>query len=127
VAEARAKAAKATAPRPAPAPDKAPVRITSAGAATARAPQVPAPGTSAWHSDVRPTRVVNLDAAAVTITQLCAKKDLAISSIERLPSGGTHVVMVTIDGAEGLRAAFKGKVIDGAVKRLPLRERGDGS
>ena len=58
-----------------------------------------------------------------TVKAMCIKEDFAVSSMERLPSGGTRVVLVTLDGADALRRALKGKVIDGAVERVPLRQR----
>lgn len=68
---------------------------------------------------VQPTesRAMNVDMAHADVVKLCAKHDAAISAIEGLVSGGTHVVFKNITDARTLRAAFGRKLIDGKVSR----------
>jgi len=76
---------------------------------------------SDWFQADRPTRGVNVAAPVETVHQLCAKKSAAISATERLADGGTRVVMVTMDGADIVRHAFKDKLLPRDAKRVPLR------
>lgn len=63
------------------------------------------------------SRAMNVNMAHADVLKLCAKHDAAISSIENLVSGGTHVVFKNITDARTLRAAFGKKLIDGTVSR----------
>jgi hypothetical protein len=64
------------------------------------------------------TRALNLALAEADVVARCDKAGVAISAIETLVGGGTHVVTVTSDGAAILRRALREHVIDGRVKRF---------
>jgi len=66
------------------------------------------------------SRAINLNLTEDTITTFCRKAGVAISAIEELPAGGTHVVCVTIEGADEVRAKFKKYIVLGRVKRFPF-------
>jgi hypothetical protein len=76
---------------------------------------------TAWFQNDRPTRAVNVSAAAEDVHQLCTKKGLEVSAIEPLADGGTRVVLKTMDGAETVRHAFKAKLLPRNAKRVPMR------
>ena len=63
------------------------------------------------------SRALNIAAERAAVVQMCQKHDVAISAIETLASGGTHVVMVNSAGAEQLRQIYGTKVILGPVTR----------
>ena len=52
------------------------------------------------------------------VVAACATAKVAISAIEVLPSGGTHLVCTTIEGADDARKKFKKNLIEGRVKRF---------
>lgn len=79
--------------------------------------------TQSWFATDRPTRAVNVAATLLEVQVLCASKGAAISAIEALPRGGTHVVLVTMEGADTVRKAYKGKLLDRQTPRTPLRLR----
>lgn len=78
---------------------------------------------SDWFASERPTRAVNIAAPPLEVQVLCAKKKAAISAIEALPCGGTHVVLVTMDEADTVRHAYKSKLLDRNTPRTPWRLR----
>ena len=78
-----------------------------------------------WFQSDRPTRAVNVSATQDAVHAMCAKKGAAISAIEALPDGGTHVVLVTLDHADTVRHAFKDKLLPRNARRVPLRQRGN--
>jgi hypothetical protein len=47
----------------------------------------------------------------------CAKENVGVSAIERIPSGGTRLVCMSVDGAERLRGKLKSQIIAGEVVR----------
>ncbi|WP_245654094.1 hypothetical protein [Novosphingobium rosa] len=51
----------------------------------------------------------------------CRRKAIAISAIETLLSGGTHLVCVTIEGADDARHLFRQNMIHGAVRRASFQ------
>ena len=77
-----------------------------------------------WFDNNRPTRAVNVSAPRASVEAMCVKKAAAISAIEALPCGGTHVVLVTLDHADTVRHAFKDKLLPRNTKRMPWRTRG---
>ncbi|MFM5918386.1 MAG: hypothetical protein ACKOOL_12760 [Novosphingobium sp.] len=79
--------------------------------------------TQSWFATDRPTRAVNVAAQLLDVQVLCASKSVPISAIEALPGGGTHVVLVTMEGADVVRRAYKGKLLDRRTLRTPLRLR----
>lgn len=50
----------------------------------------------------------------------CAGAKVTISAIEVLPSGGTHLVCLNMEGADEMRHRFKKHLIEGRVKRFPF-------
>jgi hypothetical protein len=79
--------------------------------------------TQGWFATDRPTRAVNVAATLLEVQVLCASRGAAISAIEALPGGNTHVVLVTMEGADAVRRAYKGKLLDRQTPRMPLRFR----
>lgn len=63
------------------------------------------------------SRALNINAAASTITAMCAKHDIEISAIEPLLSGGTRVVLMNVDDAAAIQHAFRTKLVKGPVTR----------
>lgn len=53
-------------------------------------------------------------------TKRCADAGVAISAIEPLPSGGTHLVCSTNDGAAKLRSLHAAAIMTGPQKRHPF-------
>lgn len=64
------------------------------------------------------SRAMNVTLAEADVVARCAKAGVAISAIETLPKGGTHVVAVTGEGAETMRGIFAKSIIEGRVKRF---------
>lgn len=64
------------------------------------------------------SRAINLMMAEAAVTESCRKAGVSISAIETLPSGGTHLVCTTGDGAEEMRHILKRHLIAGRVKRF---------
>jgi len=64
------------------------------------------------------SRAMNISMPIADVTALCHKAGIGISDIETLPTGGTHLVCVTGDGAAEMRIKLKGRLIDGPVKRF---------
>ena len=54
------------------------------------------------------------------VVAACAAAKVAISAIEVLPSGGTHLVCLNIEGADEMRHRLKKHLIEGRVKRFPF-------
>lgn len=66
------------------------------------------------------SRAMNIALPEADVTALCAKAGVRISDIETLPSGGTHLVCMTSEGAEEMRSKVKRHLIEGRVKRFPF-------
>ncbi|MBC2664544.1 hypothetical protein H7F51_03310 [Novosphingobium flavum] len=66
------------------------------------------------------SRAMNIALPEGEVTSRCQKAGVVISAIEPLPSGGTHLVCLTSEGAEQMRSEFKAKLLLGKVKRLPF-------
>lgn len=66
------------------------------------------------------SRAINLSLTEAVVTAGCADAGVIANVIEALPSGGTHLVCRTIEGADEMRVRFKGHVIEGRVKRYPF-------
>lgn len=64
------------------------------------------------------TRALNVALPEAEVRSRCEAAKVAISAIETLPSGGTHLVCVTIEGADEMRHKFKKDLIEGRVKRF---------
>lgn len=63
------------------------------------------------------SRAIHIDAQTADVTAMCAKRNVTISAIEALVSGGTRVVLNTMADAEVIRAAYKTKIITVPVVR----------
>lgn len=64
------------------------------------------------------SRAMNLNLEEADVTRRCDKAGVAISAIEPLPAGGTHLVTVTADGADTMRKLLGKSLIAGRVKRF---------
>ena len=64
------------------------------------------------------SRAMNLTMPEATVIASCNKAGVSISAIEVLPSGGTHLVCTTGEGAEEMRGRLKAHIIQGRVKRF---------
>ncbi len=64
------------------------------------------------------SRAMNLKIAEAAVVAHCTKAGVAISAIETLPNGGTHLVLVTPDGAATMRRVLAAHIIEGRVKRF---------
>lgn len=72
---------------------------------------------SPMRDEVATSRALNVSAGIAEVRAACAKRQLPISAIETLLSGGTRVVMMNGDAAAQLRRVFKAKLITDAVNR----------
>jgi len=71
------------------------------------------------------SRAINLSLPPANVLQRCAESGISISAIEPLPSGGTHLVCATGEGAEEMRLRLANNLINGPVRRFPFhRTRG---
>ena len=66
------------------------------------------------------SRAMNLNLPEADVLQLCVETGIEVSAIETLPSGGTHLVCKTSEGAEAARLQFAASMIEGNVKRFPF-------
>ena len=64
------------------------------------------------------SRAMNVSLAEADVTALCKTAGVAISAIETLPTGGTHLVCINADGAEEMRHKMKKHIIEGRVRRF---------
>lgn len=61
---------------------------------------------------------MNVSLAETEVVARCEKANVAISAIEPLPAGGTHLVTVTGDGAAVMRRVLAKHLIEGRVQRF---------
>ena len=61
---------------------------------------------------------MNLTLAEADVVTRCENANISISAIETLPTGGTHLVCTTSEGAESVRHLLKKHIIPGYVKRF---------
>ena len=66
------------------------------------------------------SRAMNLKLTIDEVTSKCATAGVSISAIEQLPSGDTHLVCTTGDGAATMRQKYKRHVVEGKQKRFPF-------
>lgn len=64
------------------------------------------------------SRAINLALPEEKVRLACENSRISISAIEPLPSGGTHLVCTTGDGAEEIRLKFSANIIHGVVRRF---------
>lgn len=67
------------------------------------------------------SRALNINATEAHVLATCSKNHAAISTIETLQSGGTRVVLNNAIDTATIRKAYGSKVIDGTVRRMPIR------
>lgn len=66
------------------------------------------------------SRAMNVKLPVDDVTRKCATAGVSISVIEQLPSGDTHLVCTTGDGAATMRHALKQHLLEGPQKRFPM-------
>ena len=64
------------------------------------------------------SRAMNIKLTEPEVRAACDNLSISVSAIETLPSGGTHLVCTTIEGADDARKKFKKNLIEGKVKRF---------
>lgn len=64
------------------------------------------------------SRAMNVSLAEGDVAALCKTAKVDISAIEVLPSGGTHLVCRTGEGADEMRVKMKKHIIEGRVRRF---------
>ena len=80
-------------------------------------PTIPATnGHDSW-SNPGPGRAISVSLDRAAVEALCVKHQTKISAIEKLPKGGTRVVMMNGDDAEAMRRVFGNKILTGTVTR----------
>jgi hypothetical protein len=67
------------------------------------------------------SRALNIDATEDHVAATCLSKNVAVSTIETLHSGGTRVVLLNAFDTAAIRKAYGAKVITGNVRRMPTR------
>lgn len=63
------------------------------------------------------SRAMNVTVARADVEALCAKHKVSISAIETLLSGGTRLVLNTVEEAAVMQRALRTKMIAGPVTR----------
>lgn len=66
------------------------------------------------------SRAMNIKLTEAEVLAECKTRNVKVSAIEPLPGVGTHLVCVTIEGADEIRVRLKKHLITGAVKRFPF-------
>jgi hypothetical protein len=67
------------------------------------------------------SRALNINSSEADITAACQTAGIPISTIERLVSGGTRVVLNNAVDAAAVAKTFKTKLLQGPVTRLQTR------
>jgi hypothetical protein len=67
------------------------------------------------------SRALNINATEADISASCKSAGIAISTIERLVSGGTRVVFNNSVDAASVAKTFKSKLLTGPVTRVQTR------
>ncbi len=67
------------------------------------------------------SRALNIDATEDHVLATCLSKNAPISTIEKLHSGGTRVVLLNAFDTATIRKAYGTKIITGNVRRTPTR------
>jgi hypothetical protein len=69
------------------------------------------------------TRVLHLKLDEGEVVTRCLSANVGISAIESLPSGGTRLICMSVDGAAQMRKKLKSQLIAGTVTRHLYRPR----
>lgn len=67
------------------------------------------------------SRALNIDSSEADVTAACHAGGIPISTIERLVSGGTRVVLNNAVDAASIAKTFKAQLLKGPVTRLQTR------
>lgn len=67
------------------------------------------------------SRAINVSETLQNVLAKCEAQGVDVSAIEALVSGGTRVVLSRPDGADAMRRIFANQIIEGKVRREPLR------
>jgi len=70
------------------------------------------------------SRCINLQLSEAEVRKHCTQRDIGVSVIEPLTSGGVRLVCTSGDGAEQIRRGLKTKIIAGEIIRTRIRPRG---
>lgn len=66
------------------------------------------------------SRAMNLKLPIDEVRSKCDAAGVSISAIELLPSGDTHLVCTTSEGAAVMRQKHKRHIVEGRQKRFPF-------
>jgi hypothetical protein len=66
------------------------------------------------------SRAMNLTLTQAEVRVACSDGGVVISAMEPLPAGGTHLVCMTSEGADAIRATLNQHIITKAVRRYPF-------
>lgn len=66
------------------------------------------------------SRSININATSAVVLATCAKHNAPVSTTEELRSGGTRLVLKSMNDVIAITAAFGSKVITGPVTRMPI-------
>jgi hypothetical protein len=69
------------------------------------------------------SRALNLAMTEAEVVKHCHDKEIAISTLEALPDGGTRLVCMSNYGAEKIRSNLKARIIDEDARRERFRPR----
>lgn len=69
------------------------------------------------------SRVLFLSMDEGDVIARCGAEEVGISTMERLPEGGTRLVCMSVGGADVMRTKLKAKLIKGSVARAKFRPR----
>ncbi len=72
-------------------------------------------------TELAPPRVLFIKLSEARVLEQCAAKDIGVSAIEVLASGGVRMVCKSVDGAETARKLFKSNLLKGEVTRTRHR------
>ena len=67
------------------------------------------------------TRTLNVTLGESDVIARCAALNVGVSATEGLPTGGTRLVCMSVDGAEQMRKKLKTHIIKGEVTRARHR------
>lgn len=72
-------------------------------------------------TDHTPRRVLFINLSEAAVLDQCKAKDVRVSAIETLASGGVRMVCKSVDGSETARKIFKSKMLTGEITRTRHR------
>jgi hypothetical protein len=67
------------------------------------------------------SRAIHINATHDHVTATCGKRNVRITAVEALASGGTRLVTSNAVESATIAEAYGSKLITGAVKRMPTR------